>query len=124
MRHSRHSILAGSGALAFARQQGFAEEDLSTPSSRAAFVPSRRERSTLSQVPLKHLHILHLFIFFICLCLFLFWPASYEEHCKAKKKQGPPGHDTLGMLALDANGNLAACVSTSGMVVSSGIRVP
>jgi len=37
LRHCDHSLLVGEGALTFARQQGFPEEDLLTESSRAAW---------------------------------------------------------------------------------------
>jgi isoaspartyl peptidase/L-asparaginase-like protein (Ntn-hydrolase superfamily) len=75
---TNHVLLVGEGALAFARAQGFQEEELLTPGAKAAW-----------------------------------------EEWKARKAGGAPPkkgeHDTIGLLALDKTGELAAALSTSGL---------
>jgi N4-(beta-N-acetylglucosaminyl)-L-asparaginase len=82
MERTHHVLLAGAGALAFARKAGFAPQDLTTPESLALWKKIKETRS--------------------------YW-----------KK----GHDTICMLAVDARGDLASAVSTSGLPCKVGGRV-
>jgi len=86
MEGTPHIILAGKGAEAFARQQGFEKEDLLTDKSRE----------------------------------------EYEQWKKTSKYETPvniENHDTIGMLAIDHNGDLAGACSTSGMAYKMAGRV-
>ncbi|HKD46896.1 MAG TPA: N(4)-(beta-N-acetylglucosaminyl)-L-asparaginase [Rhizomicrobium sp.] len=91
MEKTPHVLLAGDGALQFALEQGFKREELLTPESRKAW-----------QEWLKTAH--------------------YQPVANSEVKSyglGTPGgaknHDTIGMLALDAQGNLSGACTTSGM---------
>jgi N4-(beta-N-acetylglucosaminyl)-L-asparaginase len=74
MERTHHVLLVGAGALAFAKRQGFKEEDLIAPDVRAEWAKSKRDS---------------------------FWRDDK--------------HDTVCAIGLDAKGNLAVAVSTSGL---------
>lgn len=78
MELTQHVMLVGEGALEFALANGFKQENLLTPESKAA----------------------------------------YEKWLQTQEKVIPhvddKNHDTIGMLALDLNGNLAGACTTSG----------
>jgi beta-aspartyl-peptidase (threonine type) len=76
MKHTRHVMLAGEGALRFAREEGFADYDPLTPRARAAW----------------------------------------------QRKRTPPA-GTVGAVALDGHGRLAAATSTGGMTLKLPGRV-
>ncbi|HEY4274440.1 MAG TPA: isoaspartyl peptidase/L-asparaginase, partial [Rhizomicrobium sp.] len=91
MEKTPHVLLAGEGATQFAIEQGFKREELLTPESRKAW-----------QEWLK--------------------TAKYKPEANIETKSyglGVPGgaknHDTIGMLAIDAKGNLSGACTTSGM---------
>jgi len=87
MEKTPHVLLVGEGAQQFAMQQGFEKKPLLTPEAKQAW-----------QEWLK--------------------TAQYEPQINAERAKLPgnkENHDTLGMLALDANGNLAGACTTSGM---------
>lgn len=86
MERTPHVMLVGEGALEFALTQGFAKQDLLTPSSRAAW-----ERWKLANGVL---------------------PASDARQ-----------HDTIGMLALDAEQRLSGACTTSGLAFKMHGRV-
>ncbi|WP_445146953.1 N(4)-(beta-N-acetylglucosaminyl)-L-asparaginase [Dyella sp. Tek66A03] len=92
MERTPHVLLAGDGALQFALEQGFKKEDLLTPESEQAW----REW-------LKTAH----------------YQPSVNSEVRDYGKTGMPGgsgnHDTIGMLAIDAQGRLAGACTTSGM---------
>jgi N4-(beta-N-acetylglucosaminyl)-L-asparaginase len=94
MEKTPHVLLAGDGALQFALEQGFAREELLTPESRAAW---RAWLKTAQYQPV----------------------ANSEASTYGQGALGTPGgssnHDTIGMLALDAAGNLSGACTTSGM---------
>ena len=91
-------LLGGAGAEQFAVEQGFPREELMTPESRAAWQD---------------------------------WLKTHDYHPKANSEMGTYGkaptadplgtpggkdnHDTIGMLAIDAHGDLAGACTTSGM---------
>lgn len=86
MEETPHVMLAGEGADQFARKQGFAQENLLTPSSEEA----------------------------------------YKEWLK-KKEYKPliniENHDTIGMLCIDKNGDLAGACTSSGLSYKMNGRV-
>jgi N4-(beta-N-acetylglucosaminyl)-L-asparaginase len=97
MEKTPHVLLVGAGAEQFAIEQGFPREELMTPESRAAWQD---------------------------------WLKTHDYHPKANSEVGTYGkgtapdlgtpggkanHDTIGMLAIDANGDLAGACTTSGM---------
>jgi len=91
MEKTPHVMLAGEGATKFAIEQGFKREELLTPESKKAW-----------QEWLK--------------------TAKYKPEANIETKSyglGTPGgaknHDTIGMLAIDAKGNLSGACTTSGM---------
>lgn len=87
MEKTPHVMLVGEGAQQFAVQQGFEKRALLTPEAKQAW-----------QEWLK--------------------TAKYRPQINAERAKLPgnkENHDTLGMLALDASGNLAGACTTSGM---------
>ena len=94
MEKTPHVLLVGDGALQFALEQGFPREELLTPESRAAW---REWLKTNRYQPV----------------------ANSETSTYGQGALGVPGgktnHDTIGMLALDAAGNLSGACTTSGM---------
>jgi N4-(beta-N-acetylglucosaminyl)-L-asparaginase len=90
MEKTPHVLLVGDGALQFALEQGFKREELLTPESRKAW---KDWLKTAKYQP----------------------TANSEVHSYGL---GTPGgannHDTIGMLAIDAHGNLSGACTTSG----------
>jgi N4-(beta-N-acetylglucosaminyl)-L-asparaginase len=96
MEDTPHVLLVGDGALEFALQEGFKKEDLLTPESAKAW------HEWLKQAK--------------------YTPVANSENIdyhRSLQNLGMPGgknnHDTIGMLAVDANGHLAGACTTSGM---------
>lgn len=86
MENTPHNMICGSGALEFARSQGFEEEDLLTENSRKA----------------------------------------WQEWLKEKKYQpviNIERHDTIGILAMDKDGNLSGACTTSGLAYKMSGRI-
>ncbi len=94
MEKTPHVLLVGDGALQFAIEQGFPREELLTPESRKAW---QAWLKTNRYTPV----------------------ANSEVGTYGKSALGTPGgknnHDTIGMLAMDAAGNLSGACTTSGM---------
>jgi len=92
MERTPHVLLVGDGALQFALEQGFKKENLLTPESEQAW-----------HEWLKTAH----------------YQPSINSEVRDYGTTGRPGgagnHDTIGMLALDAQGRLAGACTTSGM---------
>lgn len=86
MEKTPHVMLVGEGALQFAKEQGFTEENLLTEDS------EKEWREWLKT-------------------------AKYEPVINIEN------HDTIGMIALDANGNLSGACTTSGMAFKMHGRV-
>lgn len=87
MEKTPHVMLVGEGAQQFAVQQGFAKQKLLTPQAEKAW------REWLKT-------------------------AQYQPQINAERAKLPgnkENHDTLGILALDADGKLAGACTTSGM---------
>ena len=86
MEKTPHVMLVGNGALQFAKEQGFPEENLLTPES------EKEWKEWLKT-------------------------AKYEPVVNIEN------HDTIGMIALDENGNLSGACTTSGMAYKMHGRV-
>jgi N4-(beta-N-acetylglucosaminyl)-L-asparaginase len=94
MERTPHVLLVGDGALQFALEQGFPREQLLTPESETAW------REWLKSAKYKPV-------------------VNGEVKTYEAGPGGKPGsaanHDTIGMLAVDAKGNLSGACTTSGM---------
>jgi N4-(beta-N-acetylglucosaminyl)-L-asparaginase len=100
MEKTPHVQLVGEGALQFALANGFTKENLLTPQSEKAY-QSRLKTSKYD-------------------------PMIIDRLLKEKQAGLPGGqdnHDTIGMIALDASGNLGGACSTSGMAFKMHGRV-
>lgn len=98
MEQTPHVQLSGEGALAFALSKGFQKENLLTPAAEKAW------KEWLQQ---SH-----------------YTPGSTLQQLeKQQRPQGLPNHDTIGMLVLDANGNISGACSTSGMAYKMRGRI-
>jgi N4-(beta-N-acetylglucosaminyl)-L-asparaginase len=96
MEKTPHVILVGDGALQFALANGFTKENLLTPESEAAW---KKWLQTAKYEPVKNIE-----------------NKMYEPSPgHGEMPGGPNNHDTIGMIALDAAGNLGGACTTSGM---------
>jgi N4-(beta-N-acetylglucosaminyl)-L-asparaginase len=101
MERTPHVLLVGDGATQFAIEQGFPREELLTPESRAAW---RDWLKTADYKPVANSEV-----------------ETYGHSAPGLgvPALGVPGgkgnHDTIGMLALDAAGNISGACTTSGM---------
>ena len=89
MERTPHVLLVGAGAQQFAIEQGFPKEPLLTDQARAAWNEWRKTSRYEPKINAERL-----------------------DHARPGDKSN---HDTIGMLALDAKGNLAGACTTSGM---------
>ncbi len=100
MEKTPHVMLVGEGALKFALQQGFKEENLLTPKSEKAWKEWLKKSEYKPEINVEN---------------------------KSFRPDKLPGnkfnHDTIGMLALDAKGNLSGACTTSGMAFKMHGRV-
>ncbi len=105
MEKTPHVQLTSDGALRFALSQGFKKENLLTPESEKAW---REWLKTSHYDPMITVE-------------------DIQEKINKQKPKEVKGqinnHDTIGMLALDANGNLSGACSTSGMAYKMSGRV-
>jgi N4-(beta-N-acetylglucosaminyl)-L-asparaginase len=98
MEATRHVLLAGAEADDFAAAQGFEEQELLTDESRAAWKKWRATHPEgASFSPIRNVEELGL------------------SGTAAGRKAHNEVHDTIGILAFDARGQLAGACSTSGM---------
>ncbi len=92
MEKTPHVMLVGDGALKFALQQGFKEQNLLTPKSEKDWKEWLKKSEYKPEINIEN---------------------------KSFRPDKMPGnkynHDTIGMLAIDANGNLSGACTTSGM---------
>ena len=91
MEATPHVLLVGDGALQFAREQGFHEENLLTPEAEQAW---HEWLKTARYKPVAN---------------------SENSDYHHSLPGGAHNHDTIGMLAVDAHGHLAGACTTSGM---------
>jgi N4-(beta-N-acetylglucosaminyl)-L-asparaginase len=104
MEKTPHVILVGDGALQFALANGFTKENLLTPESEAAW---KKWLQTSKYEPIRNIE-----------------NKSYEPSPgHGEMPGGPNNHDTIGMIALDASGNLGGACTTSGMAYKMHGRV-
>jgi len=101
MEKTPHVQLVGEGALQFALANGFIIENLMTPESEKAW-----------KNWLKHAN---------------YDPMTIPKLLEERSKNNTPGqvnnHDTIGMMAMDAAGNLSGACTTSGMAFKMRGRV-
>ena len=89
MEKTPHVMLAGDGATQFAVEQGFKKEKLLTPESEKAWKDWLKNSK--------------------------YAPVINFENTQGMEPGGANNHDTIGMLALDAKGNISGACTTSGM---------
>ncbi len=95
MEKTPHVLLVGEGALQFALSEGFPKEDLLTPESEAAW---KEWLKTANYKPVANSEM-----------------STYGQAPGSKLPGDIANHDTLGILALDAQGRLSGACTTSGM---------
>ncbi len=95
MERTTHVLLVGDGALQFALEQGFPKEALLTPESEHAW---REWLKTAKYTPVANSEL-----------------RSYGTGPAGGKPGDARNHDTIGMLAIDAHGDLSGACTTSGM---------
>lgn len=100
MEKTPHVMLVGEGALQFALGNGFQQEDLHTPASKAAWEEWLKEK--------KYEPIMNL---------------ENKPFAAERLPGNQYNHDTIGMLALDSKGNLSGACTTSGMAFKMRGRV-
>lgn len=107
MEKTPHVMLVGDGALQFALANGFKKENLLTPESEKAWKEWLKKSEYKPVINIEN--------------------SSYDKGATTFNPLRLPGnvynHDTIGMLALDANGNLSGACTTSGMAFKLHGRV-
>jgi N4-(beta-N-acetylglucosaminyl)-L-asparaginase len=107
MQHTDHVFLVGAGALEFAKAWGFQEENLLTEKARKIWLRWKEEMSTVDD-----------------------WGSP--EHLQNLSKNAAYWHDfpdiehhygTTNVLAIDSNGDIAGCTTTSGLSFKLNGRV-
>jgi N4-(beta-N-acetylglucosaminyl)-L-asparaginase len=101
MEKTPHIILAGDGALQFALANGFKKQNLLTAKSEKDW---KEWLKTAKYEPVKNIE-----------------NQLYDK--KDPMPGGPANHDTIGMLAIDAAGNISGACTTSGMAYKIHGRV-
>lgn len=100
MEKTPHIMLVGDGAQEFALNNGFPKENLLTPEAEKAWKEWLVEKKYKPQINIEN------------------------QHFSPNKLPGNQyNHDTIGMLALDAQGNLSGACTTSGMAFKMHGRV-
>lgn len=102
MRHTDHVLLVGEGALRFAKAYGFREEDLLTEASRQQWLEWRERRSGVD----KWVH-----------------PDENGDHGRDWFQQYKDKTGTIHVGAVDAQGDLGGCTTTSGFAFKIPGRV-
>lgn len=109
MEKTPHVQLVGEGALQFALEQGFEKENLLTEQSEKAWKEWLKKSSYDPMRTIKELE------------------EKIEKEKKKKNDYPWPvallNHDTIGMVAMDTNGNLGGACTTSGMAFKMHGRV-
>jgi N4-(beta-N-acetylglucosaminyl)-L-asparaginase len=102
MEKTPHVMLVGEGALQFALENGFKKENLLTKESEKAW---KEWFKTAKYEPVMNIE------------------NKYDKAAPRKLPGNQYNHDTIGMLALDAKGNLSGACTTSGMAYKLHGRV-
>lgn len=100
MEKTPHIVLAGDGALQFALANGFKKENLLTPASEKIWKEWLRNTKYEPVINVEN-----------------------KKYGAVNIPGGPNNHDTIGMLALDINGNLSGACTTSGLAFKLHGRV-
>ncbi len=95
MEKTPHVMLAGDGALQFAVEQGFEKINLLTPASEKAWKKWLKEAKYEPVMNIEN--------------------KLYDKASPNKLPGNKYNHDTIGMIAMDTNGNLSGACTTSGM---------
>ncbi|HLX90549.1 MAG TPA: N(4)-(beta-N-acetylglucosaminyl)-L-asparaginase, partial [Puia sp.] len=104
MEKTPHVVLVGEGALQFALANGFKKEELLTPDSEKAWKDWLKESKYKPVMNIEE--------------------KSYgNTNTTSFIPVGPDNHDTLGIIAMDASGNLSGACTTSGMAFKMRGRV-
>lgn len=102
MEKTPHIILVGDGALQFALANGFKKENLLTPESEKAWKEWMKTANYHPEMNIEN---------------------RLYDKSKDPMPGGPNNHDTIGMMAMDANGNLSGACTTSGLAYKMHGRV-
>lgn len=102
MEKTPHIVLVGDGALQFALANGFQKENLLTPESEKAW---KNWLKTSKYEPVMNIE-----------------NKLYDKE-NDPMPGGPNNHDTIGMVAMDANGQMSGACTTSGMAYKMSGRV-
>ena len=102
MEKTPHIVLVGEGALQFALANGFKKENLLTPESEKAWKEWLKEANYHPEMNIEN---------------------RLYDKSKDPMPGGPNNHDTIGMMAMDANGNLSGACTTSGLAYKMHGRV-
>lgn len=105
MEKTPHVQLAGDGALQFALSQGFKKENLLTAESEKAWKEWLKTSHYNPMITVDNIQ------------------EEINKQTKKEVKGQINNHDTIGMLAMDADGNLSGACSTSGMAYKMSGRV-
>src|SRR6266542_2855080 len=103
MEKTPHVVLVGDGALQFALGNGFEKENLLTPESEKVW---KEWLKTSKYEPVINIE-----------------NKLYKPQPGGAMPGGPTNHDTIGMIAMDANGNFSGACTTSGMAYKMHGRV-
>lgn len=95
MEKTPHVMLAGDGALQFAKEQGFPTQSLLTTDSEKAWKEWLKDAKYQPAINIEN--------------------KLYEKAAPQKLPGNQYNHDTIGMIAMDENGNLSGACTTSGM---------
>jgi N4-(beta-N-acetylglucosaminyl)-L-asparaginase len=95
MERTPHVLLVGEGALQFALEQGFKKQELLTPESEKAWHEWQKTAHYSPSIN-SEMH-------------------DYGKGGATGMPGGANNHDTIGMLAIDAQGRMAGACTTSGM---------
>jgi len=102
MEKTPHIVLAGDGALQFALANGFKKENLLTPESEKAWKEWLKTSNYKPEMNIEN--------------------RLYDKNTDPMPG-GKDNHDTIGMMAMDANGNLSGACTTSGLAYKMHGRV-
>lgn len=100
MEKTPHVMLVGEGALQFALENGFEKENLLTPEGEKAWQEWLQEKKYKPVINIEN-----------------------QSFNRDRLPGNKFNHDTIGMLALDADGNLSGACTTSGMAFKMHGRV-
>ncbi len=104
MEKTPHVILVGEGALQFALKEGFPKENLLTPESEKAWKEWLKTSKYEPRMNIENELI-------------------KKDNSYVPMPGGKENHDTIGLLAMDAKGNISGGCSTSGMAYKMRGRV-